>query len=41
MMTIMVPDLLAPTTEMEELCVGVAQNLHQVRTLMETRLLHC
>jgi HAD superfamily hydrolase (TIGR01509 family) len=36
MMTVMVPDLLAPTTEMEELCVCVAQNLHQVCTLMKT-----
>ena len=36
MMTIMVPDLLAPTTEMEELCVCIAQNLDQVRTLMKT-----
>ena len=36
MMTIMVPDLLAPTTEMEELCVCVAQNLHQVCRLMKT-----
>jgi beta-phosphoglucomutase-like phosphatase (HAD superfamily) len=41
MMTIIVPDLLAPTTEMEELCVCVAQNLDQVRTLMKTWLLHC
>jgi len=36
MMTIMVPDLLAPTAEMEKLCVCVAQNLHQVCTLMKT-----
>jgi beta-phosphoglucomutase-like phosphatase (HAD superfamily) len=36
MMTIMVPDLLAPTVEMEELCVCIAQNLHQVCTLMKT-----
>jgi beta-phosphoglucomutase-like phosphatase (HAD superfamily) len=36
MMTVMVPDLLAPTTAMEELCVCVAQNLHQVCTLMKT-----
>ena len=30
MMTIMVPDLLPPTSEMEELCVCIAQDLHQV-----------
>lgn len=35
MMTIMVPDLLAATTEMEELCVCIARDLHQVCTLMK------
>jgi HAD superfamily hydrolase (TIGR01509 family) len=33
MMTIMVPDLLPATAEMEMLCVGVAQDLHEVRNL--------
>jgi HAD superfamily hydrolase (TIGR01509 family) len=36
MMTIMVPDLLAATAEMEELCVCIAHDLHQVCTLMKT-----
>jgi len=35
MMTIMVPDLLEATAEMEELCVCIAQDLHQVCTLMK------
>jgi HAD superfamily hydrolase (TIGR01509 family) len=30
MMTIMVPDLLPPTREMEELCVYIARDLHEV-----------
>src|SRR5882757_4828876 len=30
MMTIMVPDLLPPTSEMEELCVYIARDLHEV-----------
>jgi HAD superfamily hydrolase (TIGR01509 family) len=34
MMTIMVPDLLPPTPEMEELCVCIMQDLHEVRTLI-------
>ena len=34
MMTIMVPDLFPPTDDMKELCVGIAQNLHEVCTLM-------
>ena len=34
MMTIMVPDLLPPTREMEELCVCIVQDLHEVRTLI-------
>lgn len=33
MMTIMVPDLLAVTTEMEMLCVCIAQDLHEVCNL--------
>jgi HAD superfamily hydrolase (TIGR01509 family) len=37
MMTIMVPDLLPPTAEMEELCVGIAQDLHEVCTLMRSQ----
>lgn len=35
MMTIMVPDLLVPTTEMEELCLCVASDLHQVCRLIK------
>jgi HAD superfamily hydrolase (TIGR01509 family) len=34
MMTIMVPDLFPPTDDMKELCVGIAQNLHEVCTLI-------
>jgi HAD superfamily hydrolase (TIGR01509 family) len=34
MMTIMVPDLFPATAEMEELCVCIAGDLHQVRSLM-------
>jgi HAD superfamily hydrolase (TIGR01509 family) len=30
MMTIMVPDLFPPTPDIEALCVGIAQDLHQV-----------
>jgi beta-phosphoglucomutase-like phosphatase (HAD superfamily) len=30
MMTIMVPDLLPPTREMEELCVAIVEDLHAV-----------
>jgi HAD superfamily hydrolase (TIGR01509 family) len=36
MMTIMVPDLLPPTTEMEELCVCIVSDLHAVRALIES-----
>jgi HAD superfamily hydrolase (TIGR01509 family) len=36
MMTIMVPDLLAATAEMEKLCVCIVQDLHQVRTMIKT-----
>ncbi|MGE0716106.1 MAG: HAD family hydrolase [Alphaproteobacteria bacterium] len=34
MMTVMVPDLLAPTPEIEALCTRVAADLHQVRALI-------
>ena len=34
MMTIMVPDLVAPTDEMEALCVTIARDLHVVRSLI-------
>ncbi|NTA14306.1 HAD family hydrolase [Agrobacterium tumefaciens] len=34
MMTIMVPDLMPPTSEMRDLCVAVASDLHDVRDLM-------
>jgi HAD superfamily hydrolase (TIGR01509 family) len=34
MMTIMVPDLFPPTDDMKELCVGIAQNLHEVCSLI-------
>jgi hypothetical protein len=36
MMTIMVPDILAATAEMEKLCVCIAQDLLQVCTLMKS-----
>jgi len=32
MMTVMVPDMLDPTEEMETLCVRIARDLHEVRT---------
>lgn len=35
MMTIMVPDLLAATAEMEKLCVCIARDLHQVCDLIK------
>ena len=35
MMTIMVPDMLDPTLEMETLCVRIARDLHEVRELLE------
>jgi HAD superfamily hydrolase (TIGR01509 family) len=35
MMTVMVPDLLDPTEEMRDLAVHVAQDLHEVRRLLE------
>ncbi|HTB00728.1 MAG TPA: HAD family phosphatase [Bradyrhizobium sp.] len=37
MMTIMVPDLFPATTEMEDLCVCIAKNLHEVRTLIRSQ----
>jgi beta-phosphoglucomutase-like phosphatase (HAD superfamily) len=37
MMTIMVPDLLPPTREMEELCVYIAQDLHEVHSLIRSQ----
>ena len=30
-MTVMVPDMLDPTEEMETLCVRIARDLHEVR----------
>jgi len=35
MMTVMVPDLLSPNEEMEDLCVCIARDLHQVRGLIK------
>ena len=35
MMTIMVPDLLVATPEMEQLCICIVQDLHQVCTLIQ------
>lgn len=35
MMTIMIPDLLDPTEEMESLCVRIARDLHEVRELLK------
>jgi HAD superfamily hydrolase (TIGR01509 family) len=37
MMTVMVPDMLDPTEEMESLCVRVARDLHEVRELLEAQ----
>lgn len=34
MMTIMVPDMLDPTEEMETLCIRIARDLHEVRNLL-------
>jgi HAD superfamily hydrolase (TIGR01509 family) len=36
MMTVMVPDLLGPTEEMRGLCLRIARDLHEVRTLLAT-----
>jgi HAD superfamily hydrolase (TIGR01509 family) len=38
MMTIMVPDLLPPTSEMEQLCAYIAQDLHEVCALIGAHL---
>lgn len=35
MMTVMVPDMLDPTEEMESLCVRIARDLHEVRAWLE------
>ena len=35
MMTVMVPDLLAPTEEMQGLTVAIARSLHHVRDLID------
>ncbi|MEM8589739.1 MAG: HAD family phosphatase [Pseudomonadota bacterium] len=35
MMTVMIPDLLHPTEEMHRLCVRIADDLHEVRDLIE------
>ena len=37
MMTVMVPDLLRATEEMETLCVRIARDLHEVRELLEAQ----
>jgi beta-phosphoglucomutase-like phosphatase (HAD superfamily) len=37
MMTIMVPDLLPPTAEMEALCVCIARDLHEVRAMIRSQ----
>jgi HAD superfamily hydrolase (TIGR01509 family) len=37
MMTIMVPDLFPATAEMENLCVCIASDLHEVRALIESQ----
>jgi beta-phosphoglucomutase-like phosphatase (HAD superfamily) len=34
MMTVMVPDLLDPTEEMQTLCVRIARDLHEVREML-------
>jgi HAD superfamily hydrolase (TIGR01509 family) len=34
MMTVMVPDMLDPTAEMESLCVRIARDLHEVRAMI-------
>lgn len=34
-MVIMVPDVLAPTEETQSLCIGVASNLHEVKTILQ------
>ena len=37
MMTVMVPDMLDPTEEMETLCVRIARDLHEVRSWLEAQ----
>lgn len=37
MMTVMVPDMLDPTEEMETLCVRIARDLHEVRDWLEAQ----
>jgi len=37
MMTIMVPNLFPATAEMEDLCVGIAGDLHEVHALMKSQ----
>ncbi|MDE2488531.1 MAG: HAD family phosphatase [Alphaproteobacteria bacterium] len=37
MMTVMVPDLLDPTEEMQSLCIRIAADLHEVRAMLEAR----
>jgi HAD superfamily hydrolase (TIGR01509 family) len=37
MMTVMVPDMLDPTEEMQTLCVRIARDLHEVRELLEAQ----
>ncbi len=36
MMTVMVPDLLPATAEIQDLCVAVAETLHEVREALAT-----
>lgn len=36
MMTVMVPDLLHPTEEMDRLCIHIAESLHEVLRLLQT-----
>ncbi len=34
MMTVMIPDLLSPNAEMDDLCIGIVRNLHEVYSLI-------
>ena len=38
MMTVMVPDLLEATAEMHDLCITIAQSLHDVRSLIARKI---
>lgn len=38
MMTVMVPDMLDPTEEMHSLCVRIARDLHEVRTMLALQI---